>query len=191
MQDLDTASQTDYETLKARHIADHRALYDRASLDLGGGTEKYLPTDERLYRHENGEDDLALYALYFHFGRYLTIAASREGTQPTNLQGIWNDRVAPPWNSNYTLNINTEMNYWPTLMTNLPECHEPLIRMIQELAESGRRTARRYYGAPGFVSQHGFVAHDHACGRPPARFRHLRLLAHVFRLADSFRMGAI
>lgn len=154
LQDLDAASQTDYETLKARHIADHQALYDRASLDLGGGTEKYLPTDERLYRHENGEDDLALYALYFHFGRYLTIAASREGTQPTNLQGIWNDRVAPPWNSNYTLNINTEMNYWPTLMTNLPECHEPLIRMIQELAESGRRTARRYYGMPGFVSHH-------------------------------------
>ena len=151
---LDAAQDKGYPALKEAHLADHKALYDRVSLDLGGGEEKLLPTDERLYRHENGESDLALYALYFNFARYLTIASSREGSQPTNLQGIWNASPMPPWNSNYTININTEMNYWPTLMVNLPECHEPLVRMIRELAESGRRTAREYYDAPGFVSNH-------------------------------------
>ena len=154
LRDLDAAQEAGWEAIRAAHAADHRALYDRVSLDLGGGEERLLPTDERLYRHENGESDPALYALYFNFGRYLTIASSREGSQPTNLQGIWNASPMPPWNCNYTININTEMNYWPTLMVNLPECHEPLIRMVRELAESGRRTAREYYGAPGFVSHH-------------------------------------
>ena len=152
--ELDAAAAKDFDALKAAHVADHRALYDRVELDLGGGEEKFLPTDQRLYRHENGESDLALYALYFNFARYLTIAASREGTQAMNLQGIWNDSVTPPWNSNYTININTEMNYWPTLMVNLPECHEPLVRLVSELAESGERTAKRFYGAPGFVAHH-------------------------------------
>lgn len=152
--ELDAAEAKPYDELKAAHIADHAALYDRVSLDLGGGEEKSASTEERLYAHENGEEDLALYALYFNFGRYLTIAASREGTQPTNLQGIWNDHLVPPWNSNYTVNINTEMNYWPTLMTALPECYEPLLTMIGELAVSGERTARDYYGAPGFTVHH-------------------------------------
>ena len=152
--ELDAAAGKDYEELKAAHVADHWALYDRVEIDLGGGDEKYLPTDQRLYRHENGGADLALYALYFNFARYLTIAGSREGTQAMNLQGIWNDSVMPPWNCNYTININTEMNYWPTLMVNLPECQEPLIRLADELRESGRRTARDYYGAPGFVAHH-------------------------------------
>ena len=152
--DLEAAAAKDYAALKEAHIADHAALYDRVSLELGGGEEKLADTEERLYAHENGADDPALYALYFNFGRYLTIAGSRAGTQPTNLQGIWNDHLIPPWNSNYTININTEMNYWPTLMVDLPECYEPLLRMIEELAESGERTAREYYGAPGFVAHH-------------------------------------
>ncbi|MBQ4354373.1 MAG: glycoside hydrolase N-terminal domain-containing protein, partial [Clostridia bacterium] len=152
--ELDAAAAKEYDALKEAHIADHKALYDRVTLDLGGGDEKFAPTDERLYEHENGKEDLALYALYFNFGRYLTIAASREGTQPTNLQGIWNDWFMPPWNCNYTTNINTEMNYWPTLMANLPECYEPLLKMIEELAVSGERTARDYYGAPGFTVHH-------------------------------------
>jgi len=152
--ELDAAAEKGWEALKAAHVADHAALYGRVELELFGGAEKYLPTDERLYRHENGESDLALYALYFNFGRYLTIASSRAGTQATNLQGIWNDSVTPPWNCNYTININTEMNYWPTLMVNLPECHEPLVRFIGELCESGERTARRFYDAPGFVAHH-------------------------------------
>lgn len=151
---IENAAKKGYEKIRADHIRDHRSLYDRVSLELGGGNEKYLPTDERLYAHENGREDLSLYALYFNFGRYLTIAGSREGTQPTNLQGIWNDRPIPPWNSNYTININTEMNYWPALPVNLPECAKPLIRMIEELAVSGEQTAKDYYGAEGFVSHH-------------------------------------
>ncbi|MBQ4354662.1 MAG: glycoside hydrolase family 95 protein [Clostridia bacterium] len=152
--ELDRAAGKSFDELKAAHIADHAALYERVSLDLGGGDEKLMPTDERLYAHENGGEDLALYALYFNYGRYLTIAASREGTQATNLQGIWNDHLVPPWSSNYTVNINTQMNYWPTLMTNLPECYEPLLSMIGELAVSGERTARDYYGVPGFTVHH-------------------------------------
>ena len=153
-EELDRAAAQPFDALKARHVADHSALYDRVSLELGGGDERLLPTDERLYRHENGEADPALYSLYFNFARYLTIAASREGTQAMNLQGIWNNSIEPPWNCNYTLNINTEMNYWPTLLVNLPECHEPLLRLISDLAESGARTAERWYGAPGFVVHH-------------------------------------
>ncbi len=154
IEELLRASDTGYDALKARHTEDHAAMYNRVSFTLGGGDEKYLPTDERLYRHENGEQDMSLYALYFNFGRYLTIASSRPGTQATNLQGIWNASVMPAWNCNYTININTEMNYWPTLMVNLPECYEPLITLIRELCESGERTAHEYYDAPGFVSHH-------------------------------------
>ncbi|MBQ3079094.1 MAG: glycoside hydrolase N-terminal domain-containing protein [Clostridia bacterium] len=154
LEELMNAEETGYEALKERHIEDHAALYNRVSFTLEGGDECLLPTDERLYRHENGKSDLKLYALYFNFARYLTIASSRAGTQATNLQGIWNPLVIPPWNCNYTININTEMNYWPTLMVNLPECYEPLLTLIAELCESGERTAKEYYGAPGFVSHH-------------------------------------
>ncbi|MBR6571265.1 MAG: glycoside hydrolase family 95 protein, partial [Clostridia bacterium] len=143
-----------YAHLKARHISDHSALYDRVDFTLHGGEESLLPTDERLYNHENGKPDPELYALLFHYGRYLTIAASRPGTQAMNLQGIWNEHPIPPWNSNYTVNINTEMNYWPTLMADLPECTEPLRRMIEELSISGKRTAEIYYHAPGFCAHH-------------------------------------
>ena len=143
-----------YDDLKRAHIADHKALYDRVDFALSGGEEQFLPTDERLYRHDEGKSDQMLYALLFNYGRYLTIAGSREGTQAMNLQGIWNGSITPPWNSNYTININTEMNYWPTLMVNLPECHEPIVRLVEELSVSGARTAQRYYGAPGFVAHH-------------------------------------
>ena len=152
--ELKIAEEKGYEALKRAAAADCSALYDRVCLDLGGGEERFLPTDERLYRHENGAEDPALYALYFNYGRYLTIAASREGTQAATLQGIWNNRIDPPWNSNYTLNINTEMNYWPTLMIGLPECNEPMLRLIEELSVSGERTAQSYYEAPGFVVHH-------------------------------------
>jgi len=152
--ELAKAAQYAYTDMKARHTADHASLYDRVDFTLHGGEESLLPTDERLYRHENGEPDPDLYALYFHFARYLTIAASRPGTQAMNLQGIWNQHLLPPWNCNYTVNINTEMNYWPTLMVDLPECTEPLRRLISELAISGKRTAEVYYHAPGFCAHH-------------------------------------
>ncbi len=153
-QDLMTAAKLGFDSILAEAIAEHQRLYRRTELDLGTSEVSPLPTDERLIRHANGEPDPALYALLFHYGRYLTIAASRPGTQPMNLQGIWNNHLIPPWSSNYTLNINTEMNYWPTLAAGLEECYEPLLRMIEELHTAGQKTAVQYYGAPGFVSHH-------------------------------------
>jgi len=150
---LDAAAEYHWKALAKRHVEDHSALYSRVSFELFS-EDCLSDTEERLYAHENGENDPDLYALYFNFGRYLTIAASRPGSQPTNLQGIWNPLLEAPWHSNYTININTEMNYWPTLMVNLPECCEPLLTMLGELAESGARTAREWYDAPGWVAHH-------------------------------------
>jgi alpha-L-fucosidase 2 len=152
--DLAAAAAKPYGTLLGRHVADHRALYERVSLRLGEpGRQSRLTTDERLRLFGNG-DDASLAALFFQFGRYLMIAGSRPGGQPLNLQGIWNDQVLPPWNSGYTVNINTEMNYWPAEVTNLAELHEPLFRMVDELATNGARTAREMYGRRGWVAHH-------------------------------------
>ncbi len=152
--EIDRAEKRSYDELKSEHVQDVSSLYDRVELDLGGGAEALLPTDQRLMRHEEGLSDPALYALYFNFGRYLMIAGSRPGSQAMNLQGIWNASMTPPWNSNYTLNINAEMNYWPVFMADLAECFEPMKRLICELSESGQRTAKSYYDAPGSCSHH-------------------------------------
>lgn len=152
--DLDQAAKLGYDRLLEAHLQSHSELYDRCSLDLGTSPISSLPTDERLLRHRSGEYDPALYALLFHFGRYLMIASSRPGTQATNLQGIWNEKLTPPWNSNYTLNINTEMNYWPVMSANLGECSQPLVQLLKELHLAGQHTARNYYGAPGFCVHH-------------------------------------
>ena len=148
-----------YAALLARHMADHRSLFRRVRLDLGSSERDELPTDEvptdqRLAAVRAGAADPGLAATYFQYGRYLLIASSRPGTQPANLQGLWNDEVNPAWGSKYTININTEMNYWPAEVTNLAECHEPLFDLIEELREPGRRTARAHYGARGFVAHH-------------------------------------
>jgi alpha-L-fucosidase 2 len=143
-----------YGELLARHLADHRSLFRRVRLDLGSVERNTLPTDERLAAVREGAVDPGLVATYFQYGRYLLIASSRPGTQPANLQGIWNDDVIPAWGSKYTININTEMNYWPAEVTNLAECHEPLFDLIEELREAGRRTAWAHYGARGFVAHH-------------------------------------
>lgn len=142
-----------YEALRAAHIADHRALYDRVSLDLGETAASRLPTIDRILQFRDGSDP-ALAALLFHYGRYLLIASSRAGTQPANLQGIWNDSNAPSWDSKYTVNINTEMNYWLAERTALAELHEPLFSMLEEVAASGAITAREHYGARGWVLHH-------------------------------------
>ena len=144
----------DFDSLKAEHIKDYKSFYDRVELDLGISQGQDLPTDERLSVFQKTKDDQALYTLLFNFGRYLKIASSRPGTQPGNLQGIWNHHLRPPWNANYTVNINTEMNYWPVLMCDMAELHEPLIEMIRDISVAGRKTARNYYNAPGFVSHH-------------------------------------
>jgi len=143
-----------YEELLARHMADHRSLFRRVRLDLGSAERDSQPTDERLAAVRAGAVDPGLVATYFQYGRYLLIASSRSGTQPANLQGLWNDDVNPAWGSKYTININTEMNYWPAEVTNLAECHEPLFDLLEELREPGRRTAKAHYGARGFVAHH-------------------------------------
>jgi alpha-L-fucosidase 2 len=145
---------TSYEELKRAHVADHRALFDRVELDVGppAAAPEEVPTDRRVERY--GARDAHLVRLFFQYGRYLLIASSRPGTQPANLQGIWNADVRPAWSSNYTVNINTEMNYWPAETTNLGELHEPLIAFVSELAVSGRKTAEVNYGARGWVAHH-------------------------------------
>ena len=147
------ATSRSYEELRSRHVADHRRLFRRVSLDLGTTDAIDRPTDQRI-REFNSRPDPQLVELYFQFGRYLLIASSRSGSQPANLQGIWNDRIDPPWESKWTTNINTEMNYWPAEVTNLSECHEPLFDLIEEVAESGRKTAEVHYGCRGWVFHH-------------------------------------
>ena len=159
---LSAAAGTPYERLKADHIADHQQLFRRVSLRLGShdgsnrdvAKTRLTPTDERLERVKAGGVDLGLEALYFQFGRYLLIASSRPGGLPANLQGLWNDSMFPPWDSDYHLNINLQMNYWPAEVTNLAELHQPLFDYLESLREPGRKTARVHYGAGGFVAHH-------------------------------------
>ena len=138
---------------KKRAVKDYKEIYSRVTLDIGGkGSD--LPTDKRLAAFKKSRDDIGLIELVYNYGRYLAISASRPGTQPMNLQGIWNDRFNAPWNANYTVNINTEMNYWPVLAANMAELDEPLIRMIKELSVTGREAAKHQYNAKGWVSPH-------------------------------------
>jgi alpha-L-fucosidase 2 len=143
-----------YEDVKQEHVADHGKLFRRVSLDLGVTDRAKLPTNDRLGSF--GTDDPQLATLFFQFGRYLLIASSRPGSQPANLQGIWNDSLKPPWDSKWTININTELNYWPAEVLNLAECNEPLFDAIQDLTESGAIVAKEHYGARGWVTHHNF-----------------------------------
>jgi alpha-L-fucosidase 2 len=148
------ANKTPRQILDA-HIADHQALFQRVAIDLGPATEPNLPTDQRVLKYAQREDP-QLAALFFQYGRYLMIASSRQGGQPANLQGLWNDSVTPPWDSKYTVNINTEMNYWLTEPTNLSECGRPLFDALTDLGQTGRSVAQKHYGAPGWVLHHNF-----------------------------------
>ena len=134
-------------------MADHGQLFDRVSLDLGRSTADDLPTDVRIRKYRPGSDP-GLAALYYQFGRYLLIAGSRPGTQPLNLQGIWNHQIQPPWAANWTLNCNAEINYWPVETANLAECHLPLIELIEQLSIDGTHIARDLYGVRGWVAHH-------------------------------------
>ncbi len=144
----------DYKKVNAAHMADYKSYYNRVSLDIGSNKKDDVPTDQRLKDFRKDKNDLGLYTLLFNFGRYLAIACSREGSQPSNLQGIWNNLLCPPWHSNYTVNINTEMNYWPILMCGMPELNLPLVEMVKDISVSGQKTAKDYYNAPGFVCHH-------------------------------------
>lgn len=150
---LEAAAKKSYSSLKSKHIAEHKRLFDRVSVDFGRTAQADLPTDERIKLSQTNPDP-ALAALYYQFGRYLLISCSRPGTQPANLQGLWNDLTQAPWGSKYTININTQMNYWPAESNQLAECVEPLIAMVKEIAVTGAKTAKVHYNARGWVCHH-------------------------------------
>jgi len=150
---LRKAASKNFKDILKNHIEDYQKYFNRVSLDLGVTDSVKNPTNIRLEQFTKGNDP-QLVALYFQYGRYLLISSSRPGGQPANLQGIWNDQLTPAWDSKYTVNINTEMNYWPSEITNLSELNEPLIQMVNELAETGKQTARDMYGAEGWVMHH-------------------------------------
>jgi beta-galactosidase len=146
------ATRTSYQRLLQAHVDDFRSLFDRVQLNLEDDSS-HLPTDVRLEKYKPGSDNF-LAALYMQFGRYLLISSSRPGGQPINLQGLWNKNVNAPWSSNYTLNANLEIAYWPVESANLPECHLPLINLVKELVDDGCKTASLIYGSSGWVVHH-------------------------------------
>jgi len=150
---LNKAFDKNYDKMKQAHIAQYQKYFKRVTLDLGSSTASKVPTDERLANFRNVSDP-SFVTLYYQYGRYLLISSSQPGGQPANLQGIWNAGMKPAWDSKYTININTEMNYWPAEKTNLSEMHEPLLKMIQELAQTGKETAKVMYGARGWMAHH-------------------------------------
>ncbi|WP_317984473.1 glycosyl hydrolase family 95 catalytic domain-containing protein [Microbispora bryophytorum] len=150
---LNAANGRTYDDLRSRHVADYQRLFGRTTLDLGRTSAADQPTDVRIAQHANTNDP-QFSVLLFQFGRYLLISSSRPGSQPANLQGIWNDSLSPSWDSKYTLNANLPMNYWPADTTNLSECYEPVFRMINDLTVTGARTARVQYNAGGWVTHH-------------------------------------
>ncbi|KDN53687.1 glycoside hydrolase family 95 protein [Flavobacterium seoulense] len=150
---LDKAFSKNFDKMKVAHIAAYQKIFNRVKLNLGTTTASKFPTDERLANFRNVSDP-SFVSLYYQFGRYLLISSSQPGGQAANLQGIWNRNLRPAWDSKYTININTEMNYWPAEKTNLSEMHQPLLKMIQELAETGKETAKVMYGARGWVAHH-------------------------------------
>ncbi|MDQ3816002.1 MAG: glycoside hydrolase N-terminal domain-containing protein, partial [Armatimonadota bacterium] len=152
LRDLDAAAGKGYAQLRTRHLQDYQQLFNRVSLEVGTGPHADAPTDERLKKFDG--KDISLPALYFQFGRYLLISSSRPGTQPANLQGLWNDARSAAWGGKYTINVNTEMNYWPAETTNLSECAEPLFQMVREISQTGQRTAAVMYKADGWVTHH-------------------------------------
>ena len=152
-QQTDAAALKPYEALKRTHLADYQPLFQTVTLDLGHGAADLEPTDQRVQKAAM-TDDPGLQALYFQYARYLMISSSRPGTQAANLQGIWNESTTPPWGSKYTININTEMNYWPADPAGLGVCVEPLIRLVEELAVTGAKTARAMYNARGWMAHH-------------------------------------
>ncbi|MEE4214993.1 MAG: glycoside hydrolase N-terminal domain-containing protein, partial [Bacteroidales bacterium] len=147
---LEKISGKSYDDIRSAAVCDYRSLFDRLELDLPYTENSYLPTDERMIAFEDSPDP-ALAALAYNFGRYILISSSRPGTQPANLQGIWNEDMNPSWDSKYTTNINTEMNYWAVESANLSECAQPLIKMVKELTDQGSEVAREHYGARGWV----------------------------------------
>lgn len=150
---IEASENKTFNTLQKNHLASYQKYFKRVDLDLGTSEASKNPTDTRIKNFATSYDP-ELVALYYQFGRYLLISSSQPGGQPANLQGIWNNSNKPAWDSKYTININTEMNYWPAEKTNLSEMHEPLIQMVKDLSESGKETAKVMYNSRGWVAHH-------------------------------------
>ena len=150
---LNKAYPKSFAAILPGHIAAYQKYFNRVKLDLGSTAAADLPTDERL-KNFNSTNDPQLVTIYYQYGRYLLISSSQPGGQPANLQGIWNNKINPPWDSKYTININAEMNYWPAEKTNLAELHEPFLQMVKDLSVTGKQTAKDMYGARGWVAHH-------------------------------------
>jgi alpha-L-fucosidase 2 len=148
------AFKKSFKQLKKSHLQDYQQFYKRVTLSLGKTEAPDLPTDERLKRYSEGKEDKNLEVLYFQYGRYLLISSSRTLGVPANLQGIWNPYMRPPWSSNYTTNINVEENYWLAENTNLSEMHAPLLSFIKNIAQTGKTTAKNFYGVSGWTACH-------------------------------------
>lgn len=150
---MDALRDKKFAAIQRDQRSDHRGLFRRVDMNLGAPPASRTPTDKRIENFKEG-DDPQLAALYFQYGRYLLIASSRTGSQPANLQGVWNHKLHPPWECKYTTNINFEMNYWPAELTNLSECHEPFFALLEDCSETGAETARTFYDCPGWVLHH-------------------------------------
>lgn len=170
---LADAEKYSFAELKTRHVADYTQYFNRVDIEFDGEDKSDIPTNERLMAYTEGAEDRELEALFLHFSRYMIISASRTENVPMNLQGIWNEMVLPPWNSNYTVNINTEANYWGVEMFNLSEFHQPLLSFLSQLAKSGEKTARDYYGCGGWCACHNsdLWAMSHPVGEGKGRPR--------------------
>lgn len=157
---IESAKKLGYDELKTRHIQDYRSLFSRLKFRLGsdveGSAAALIPTNERMNQARQGKLDLSLISLYYQFGRYLLISSSRPGHKalPANLQGIWNEKMSPTWGSKFTINVNTEMNYWPVETANLSECHEPFLAFLARLQTNGQVTARKMYDCNGWTAHH-------------------------------------
>lgn len=171
---IDDATKYSYKELKKRHLADYKEMFDRVDIEFDGEYKSHIPTDQRLQAYTDGAEDRELEALYLHFSRYMLISASRTKGVPMNLQGIWCEDVTPPWNSNYTININTQQNYWSAEVFNLSELHEPLFSFLNNLSETGKYTARNYFDCDGWVACHNsdLWAMTHPVGEGTGRPRY-------------------
>ena len=154
MAQLNAASKHNFKTLKENHVRDYQSFFNRVELNINGNPTSDLPTNKRLIAYKDGANDPSLEALYFNFGRYLMISCSRTPRVPANLQGLWNPYLYPPWRSNYTTNINAEMNYWAAEVCNLPEMHQPLLSFIENYTHTGAVTAKNFYAAKGWCVAH-------------------------------------
>ncbi len=151
---LDSVTRRSYSDIKEAHIADYQSFFKRVTIELGGSDGNYFTTDARITAMQNGYTDTDLIELYYQFGRYLLISSSRPGDLPANLQGIWADGLQPPWSADYHININIQMNYWPSEITNLGELQLPLVDFIDAMRPNARRTAKEVYGLKGIVAHY-------------------------------------